>query len=131
MKINLEMIEKEMPSEISPVTRGRLVETGELAKQLLEQVQELSYELRPSMLDDLVLVPTVRWYVNRFAKRMNIKVEFEAVGMKKRLNGEVETVLYRVVLEGLTNVSRHADASNVRIELKSSKSKVYLAIADR
>ncbi len=83
MKINLEMIEKEMPSEISPVTRGRLAETGKLAKQLLEQVQELSYELRPSMLDDLVLVPTVRWYVNRFAKRMNIKVEFEAVGMKK------------------------------------------------
>jgi signal transduction histidine kinase len=130
MSINLVVLEKELPSELAPMTRERLAETSSLAERTLEQIRELALDLRPAMLDDLGLVPTVRWYVNRYAKRLNIAVEFEAIDLEERLTAEVETVLYRVVQEGLTNVVRHAQANRVRIRLKREESTVTAFIED-
>ena len=107
-----------------------MAETSSLADRTLEQVRELSLDLRPSMLDDLGLVPTLRWYVNRYAKRLNIEVEFEVIGLEERLSAEVETVLYRAVQEALTNAARHAQASRVRIQLERKESTVAAFIED-
>jgi signal transduction histidine kinase len=130
MSINLAAIEKELPSELAPTTRERLAETSALADQTLEQVRELSLDLRPSMLDDLGLVPTLRWYVNRYAQRLKLEVEFEAVDLEERLTAEMETVLYRVVQEALTNVARHAQANRVHIHLEHKGFKVHAFIED-
>jgi signal transduction histidine kinase len=130
MSINLAAIEKELPSELAPMIRERLAETSLLADQTLEQVRELSLNLRPSMLDDLGLVPTLHWYVNRYAKRLDIEVEFEPIGLEERLTTEVETVLYRVVQEALTNAARHAQASTVYIHLERKEATVTTCIED-
>ena len=130
MSINLAAIEKELPPELSPMIRERLAETSSLADQTLEQVRELSLDLRPSMLDDLGLLPTLRWYVNRYAKRLDIEVEFEAIDFEERLAAEVETALYRVVQEALTNAARHAQANRVRIRLEREESTVAGFIED-
>ena len=130
ISINLAAIEKELPLEIAPTTRERLAETSSLADQTLEQVRELALDLRPSMLDDLGLVPTLRWYVNRYAQRLNIEVGFEAMDLEERLTAEVETTLYRVVQEALTNVARHAQANKVHIHLERQESTVAAFIED-
>jgi PAS domain S-box-containing protein len=130
MSINLAAIEKELSPERSPTISERLAETSSLADRTLEQVRELSLDLRPSMLDDLGLVPTLRWYVNRYAKRLDIEVEFEVMGLEERLSAEMETVLYRAVQEALTNVARHAQASRVRIQLERKESTVAAFIED-
>jgi signal transduction histidine kinase/AmiR/NasT family two-component response regulator len=130
MSINLAAIEKELLPELSPMIRERLAETSSLADQTLEQVRELSLDLRPSMLDDLGLLPTLRWYVNRYAKRLDIEVEFEAIDFEERLAAEVETALYRVVQEALTNAARHAQANRVRIRLEREESTVAGLIED-
>jgi two-component system sensor histidine kinase UhpB len=130
MRINLAAIEEELPPECTPMIRERLAEASWLADHTLQQMRELAHELRPSMLDDLGLVPVLHWYVDRFSKRLDVEVEFEAIGLDDRLPAEVETVLYRVVQEALTNVARHAHARTVWIRLERMDSRVVASIED-
>jgi PAS domain S-box-containing protein len=130
MGINLAAIEEGLPSECSSVVRERLAEASWLAEHMLGQMRELSHELRPTVLDDLGLVPALRWYVDRYTQRLNTKVEFEAIGFRQRLVADVETALYRVVQEALTNVARHAQAGSVRIRLEHRESTVVALIED-
>ncbi|HSJ56342.1 MAG TPA: PAS domain S-box protein, partial [Anaerolineae bacterium] len=92
MRINLAALERALPLTLEPQVQQRVTETAALVDQTLEQVRELSADLRPLMLDDLGLVPTLHWYVNRYGARAGIDVRFEAVELGKRLAPEVETV---------------------------------------
>jgi PAS domain S-box-containing protein len=130
IRFDLAEIEHELHLDISTETRERLAEATSLAEQILEKTRELALDLRPSMLDDLGLLPTLRWYVNRYIKRLNIDIEFEAIDYDERPTAEMETVLYRVVQEALTNVARHAQATRVRIHLRRTESKVIVTIED-
>lgn len=108
MSINLAIIDKETSPELDPGIRERLKETRLLTDQASDQIRELSLSLRPSMLDDLGLTSTLRWYVSRYSKRLNIDVAFEILGLEERLSPEVETVVYRVVQEALTDLPNEA-----------------------
>jgi len=130
MSINLSVIKREMPPQLTPMIGERLEETALLADQTLEQVRELALNLRPSMLDDLGLLPTLRWYVGRYAKRVRLKVKLEAVDIEERLPREMETVLYRMVQEALTNIAKHAQANRVHIRLKRKGFTVSVLIED-
>lgn len=130
MKFNLDAIKKRLPSKTTAVVKERLAETASLADRMLEQMREISLELRPSMLDDLGLRSTLRWYVSQYTKTHGIQVELEAADFAERLPPEVETALYRVVQEALTNVAKHAQASRVRIRLGCGESTVTAVIED-
>ncbi len=130
ISINLAAIEKEVPTESFPRARERLAEASLLADQTLEQIRELSLSLRPAMLDDLGLPPTLEWYVKQYAQRVNIKTELEINGLVQRLAPEAETALYRIVQEALTNVAKHAKASMVRLQIYGQASDVVLVIED-
>ena len=130
ISINLAAIKKELPSTCIADVSERLAEAILLADQTLEQIRELSLNLRPPMLDDLGLVPTLRWYVKRYAKRVDLKTNFETVGLEQRLPPAVETALYRVVQEALTNVARHAAASEVRLRLERKQATIIACIED-
>jgi PAS domain S-box-containing protein len=123
-------IEKELPSDVAPTVRERLAEASSLAAQADERVSELALDLRPYMLDDLGLVSALRWYVNRYARRVDIEVEMEAIDLDERLTPEVETALYRVVQEALTNVSKHAQANKVKIRLERTEAAVAAIVED-
>ena len=76
----------------------------------IEQVRHLSLDLRPAMLDDLGLVATLRWYLDRQAQRVGYQARFAADADEIRLSSEVATAAFRVAQEALTNVARHAYA---------------------
>ncbi|HLH63013.1 MAG TPA: sensor histidine kinase [Ktedonobacteraceae bacterium] len=125
--ISLAVLEESIgPSE----ARERIAETRALAHQTLRAIRSLSIDLRPSALDDLGLLPALRWYIKEYQKKCAIEVEFQASGLKERLPAEMETALYRIVQESLTNTARHANAHKVTISLKEEGEAIHATIID-
>ena len=88
----------------------RIEESIHIVDQATQQVRNLSLDLRPSMLDDLGLVATLRWYADRQAQRAGFAVHFAVESSGARLPAELTIACFRVVQEALTNVVRHARA---------------------
>ena len=130
MRISLVKIWEELPPQVTATLKRRLTEASSLAEQTLEQVRELSLDLRPTMLDDFGLVSALRWYLDRYAKRLDIEVAFEAIDLEDRLPAEMETALYRVAQEALTNVARHAQANKVHLRVERKEASVAALIED-
>ena len=114
----------------TPEGRERIAETRTLAHQTLRAIRNLSIDLRPSALDDLGLLPALRWYVKEYQQKSSIQVDFQATGFKDRLPPEMETAMYRIVQESLTNVAKHAQAHHVTINLREAADAVYATITD-
>ena len=130
MKINLESIESSLPQKTSSETRNKLQELNAQADAILDQVHELILDLRPQMLDDLGLSPTLRWLADRFAKRTGIVTRFNVSDWKEEIDPEIATTIYRVIQEALTNVAKHADAKNVEITVKRKEASIEAVIID-
>lgn len=107
-----------------------LAESLAAVSSLMQQVRDLSLDLRPSMLDDLGLAPTLRWYVGRIAKLAVIATHLDLPPEFPRLKPEIETLCFRVAQEAITNVMRHADASTLRLELGIQGDDVVLSVRD-
>ena len=100
-------------------------------QKLAEKIRNTTSRLRPDLLDHLGLVPTLEWYINNFKDHVkNIKIDFQAIGFKRRLPPELEIVIYRVLQEGLNNITKHSKADRVDIRLTSSHPKVFFMIQD-
>ena len=113
-------------------TKASLMEAKSVANNLLVLVRELSLNLRPSMLDDLGLFPTLAWHFGRFTSQTNIRVAFKHAGVNgKRFPLEVETAIYRIVQEALTNVARHAGVSEATVRLRSDEKTLGVQIEDK
>jgi signal transduction histidine kinase len=84
----------------------------------LQQVRRLALALRPSMLDDLGLVPALRWICEQTASRSDLIIQFDSGNLQSRLAPEIETACFRIVQEALTNIVRHAKAWRVTIDLQ-------------
>ncbi len=125
--ISLTLLEKSVETREA---RERIADTRALAHSTLRAIRNLSIDLRPSALDDLGLLPALRWYVKEYQKKCSIDVEFHATGFKERLPAEMETALYRIVQECLTNTAKHAKANRVTITLKEEIDRVYARITD-
>lgn len=111
---------------------GGLEEALGLARQALAETRELARLLRPPILDDLGLVPALRWLARTFGRHAGITVDFAAEGLgPERLPAEVETLLFRVVQEALTNVAKHAAADRAEVRLARRGGWIALAVADR
>jgi PAS domain S-box-containing protein len=110
--------------------RGRLKESLQAVERVLEQVRDLSLNLRPSMLDDLGLEPALRWYIKRQAALAGLQAEFQAEAPEGRLDSVVETACFRVAQEALTNVVRHARARVVAVELRHQDGQLHLFVRD-
>ena len=125
--ISLAILEESITTQEA---RDRIADTRKLAHQTLRAIRNLSIDLRPSALDDLGLLPALRWYVKEYQQKCSIVVEFAAHGFKERLPAEVETALYRIVQESLTNTARHANAHKVLVTMKEDADAVYVTIKD-
>jgi two-component system sensor histidine kinase UhpB len=90
----------------------------------------MSQLLRPSMLDDFGLVPTLQWLVEKFTARTRIVVDLRTPSPETRLPPPIEVLLYRVTQEALTNVVKHARASRVDVSFEVRDGKAQLVIAD-
>jgi len=102
----------------------------ELVVGTLQDVRRLAVQLRPKALDDFGLVAAVEHFVQTFSEATAIGVDLEAQLGDKRLPGEVETTLYRIVQEALTNIVKHAEASRVSILLVRGSGSATVVIED-
>ncbi len=125
--ISLAVVEESVATKEA---HNRIAETRILAHQTLRAIRSLSIDLRPSALDDLGLLPALRWYVKEYQQKTNTEVDFQASGIKERLPAEMETVLYRIIQEALTNVAKHAQAHKVRVVLKGEHDAITATITD-
>ena len=110
--------------------KERLLDTQSLLKQVFDQLRKLNIDLRSPLLRDLGLVPALRSYIDSYKKREKINIDFKVINLKKRLNKEIEIVVFRVIQEAFTNISKHACASNIYLSLENKKSKVCVLIKD-
>jgi PAS domain S-box-containing protein len=127
--LNLQMVWETCESSEA---RALIDEGVAMVDGALGQVRDLSFELRPSLLDDLGLVTALRWYADRFEQRTGIHA-ITAINLSEngtRLGHELETACFRIVQEALTNIVRHAGAKNISITLRSCNDQLQLSIKD-
>jgi signal transduction histidine kinase/CheY-like chemotaxis protein len=109
---------------------GRLEDSLGLLEHVLQQVRAMSLDLRPSLLDDLGLTPALRWLVKRQSERAGFAAHFRADGVDARFSTELETTCFRVAQEALNNITRHARATMVTVELAHQDGALHLHVAD-
>lgn len=99
-------------------------------RDVLQEVRRFSRNLRPSILDDLGLLPALEWITGELKTEYGVEVSFEVVGSKQRLSREAELLLFRIVQEALMNIAKHAQASKAEVKVKFDKDKIKVAISD-
>jgi PAS domain S-box-containing protein len=110
--------------------KSRLKECLAAVEQVQAQVQDISLNLRPSILDDLGLEPALRWITERQAALVGWKIHFQAAHLAERLDPVIETACFRITQEALTNVVRHARAKTVEVSLSVERQQLQLHIRD-
>ncbi len=118
------------PLELDSKVRLVVKESIDLVKRALSEIRNFSYLLHPPVLDEYGLCAALRWYVQGFSQRSGIKVDLDAPLDLPRLPSQVETALFRVVQECLTNVHRHSGSTWARISLRQKSGALSLEIAD-
>ncbi|MFZ0890583.1 MAG: ATP-binding protein [Candidatus Binataceae bacterium] len=108
----------------------RLQEARALAVRTLDGIHRMTFDLRPSVLDDLGLFPAIEWYAQRDLERRGIAVRCECDDSGGRLPAEIETALFRAVQEAITNIVKHAHAETVLIQYVLGEKAVTIEIED-
>jgi signal transduction histidine kinase len=111
--------------------RTQVEHIRQVVARTLQEVRRLAADLRPSALDDLGLIPALEGYIYNYASKTGIHVDFEAHGVEDiRLLYDVEIVLYRVIQESLTNIARHASATEATVTIRREQDRIDLSIRD-
>jgi PAS domain S-box-containing protein len=105
-----------------------LTECETLCERSLREIRSSSYSLYPPALHELGVIPTLRWYIEGFAKRSGIQVQLSITGDVKRLPLDMETYIFRVVQEGLTNVARHTGSRTATVRVKGGTTEIVFEI---
>src|SRR6185437_8326540 len=124
-KINLEVLSTELKNDF-----GYLTEAQQLIDRAISDIRTLSHLLHPPLLDEAGFGSAARWFVEGFGKRSGIVTRLRMPSNLDRLPPEIETALFRILQEALTNVHRHSGSRNVEIRLTLYQSVVTLAIED-
>jgi len=129
LAINLESIADTLPARYRD-TRQKLDILKEQAIQTLGGIRNLALELRPSALDDLGLSVAIDWYAKDYLAKRGLDVKIKVIGPKTKLPPYTETMVFRIIQEALTNVVKHAEASQVRVQLEFSDAMAIVRVED-
>jgi signal transduction histidine kinase len=119
----------EAAREIAP--SAPLADALTVTAELLSGVRELTLQLRPRMLDDLGLKPALEWQAKLFQKQTGIAIELDLALPERRLSSELETTVFRMVQEALTNVARHSGATAAVVTVTADDRALQVEVADR
>ncbi len=111
-------------------SRDLLTEARALTVRILEELHRLIFDLRPSVLDDLGLLSAIRWYAERHLEPRGIAVRCEFSGIDARLPPELETALFRVAQEAITNIAKHSRAETVLIQCFERGDQIVIEVED-
>jgi len=127
LKLTLEVSTRLPATEVG----DSLKQARGLVNELMARVRKMSLDLRPGMLDDLGLLPTLLWQIENYTAQTHVKVNFKHSGLEKqRFAPEVETAAYRVVQEALTNVARHANAQEATVTVWTHQDTLSIEVVD-
>ncbi|TLN19714.1 PAS domain S-box protein, partial [bacterium] len=128
LMMGLRLVERDSHDPSAVVARSQ--ELKQMADGILENLHRLAIALRPASLDHLGLVPALRQHAEMVSDQHGLAMQFEVVGEIERLSEEVETAVYRIVQEALTNVVRHAHATRVDILLERRHESLAVIVED-
>jgi two-component system NarL family sensor kinase len=101
-----------------------------IAGQVSNELRTISYLLHPPLLDEMGLESALRWFVEGFAQRSGIQIDLDLARGFGRLSPDLETAVFRVVQECLTNIHRHSESATAKIRLSQESGRVLLEIED-
>jgi two-component system sensor histidine kinase UhpB len=128
--INLNIIRAEVAAYASKSLLSRLDDSVELVEQTTQRIRDVLTNMRPPVLDDYGLVAALKWYSRRFHQRTNIIMTVEGYELSPRLPSRQENVLFRIAQEALTNVAKHARASQVIVSIEERSGSISMIITD-
>jgi PAS domain S-box-containing protein len=130
LNMNLVPIQSEA-DKLSPVSVRAVNESLELVEQLSKELRTISHLLHPPMLDEAGLDFALQWYVEGFAERSNIEVDFELAPDIGRLARDAEIAIFRLVQESLTNIHRHAGSPTASVRIFREGEQVIVRVSDQ
>jgi PAS domain S-box-containing protein len=130
LDINLNILPSLLSVKSKTGISNRLEDMHKLLGDTVKKIRDVMAALRPSVLDDYGLMAALRWYSEQFSNRTGITTVVQGKELKPRMPSIVETTLFRIAQESLTNVSKHAQASKVIVKLTKKDNLVQLSIAD-
>jgi signal transduction histidine kinase len=125
----LNIVRSLIPEEAEEV-HNRIEDSLSLVDQTTEKIRDVMANLRPPVLDDYGLVAALRWYAEQFTKRTDIAVTVEGNEPDPRLPQRIESALFRIAQEALTNVAKHAEASHAAVCVEVEDDIMRLVVTD-
>jgi signal transduction histidine kinase len=126
MNIAVVAAEKNLSSQ---ATRA-VAQNATLIAEITSEIRTISHLLHPPLLDEVGLASGVRWYLEGFAERSKMKIELDLDENFGRLPSELETALFRLVQESLTNVHRHSESATAKVSVIRSADSIVLEVSD-
>jgi signal transduction histidine kinase len=129
LKMHLEMLETSLPPQETKI-RSRLAELTQIAERSLQDVRQLSRLLRPQMLDELGLAPTLRWLARTIHEGTGLAIDLAIEGLDARVDPDLETIVFRLAQEALTNAAKHAQAESAHVRVRRAGGRLFLSVRD-
>jgi two-component system sensor histidine kinase UhpB len=130
LDFNLTFVQSQLPEDSAGPGRERLTEALKLVEETSETIRNVMADLRPPVLDEYGLVEALNWYAGRFSRWSGLRVIVKGQPFEPRLAELVESALFRIAQEALTNVGKHAQASEIVVTVAQDANKVRMTIAD-
>ena len=130
INLNLNLIKSCLPEGIDDKVNDRLNDTKQVVDNIMDQIHEISLELRPLMLDDLGLSEALKHFIEQFEKRTDIATQFNSSGLNHNLKSRIRINIYRVIQEALNNIAKHSQADKVEIHLSKNAQHLEVLIED-
>ncbi len=127
--MSMESVEEMLPAGKSKL-KEKISGSRSLVARALEDMRRLTFDLRPSVLDDLGLSSAIREYAQNHLEAKGITVKYEGNGLPVRLPAAVETALFRIIQEAIHNIAKHAGATQVRMQLSLSDGNITATVED-
>jgi PAS domain S-box-containing protein len=129
-KMNLSYLGRDT-SSMDERGRNAVMESRDLIDGSLKEVRTLSHLLHPPMLDEVGLVPAIRWFASGFAERSTIQVDLDLPTDLARMRTELETAVFRTVQESLTNVHRHSGSATATVRVETEGDQLHVFVIDQ
>lgn len=131
LKINLLMEKLTDEERTSSKFKSEIKQIYQTSRNLLDQVRELSLDLRPALLEDFGLIPALLHLFERTRERLSLEIDFKHSGiLEKRFPPQIEISVYRIIQEALTNIARHAGVNEAKVRLWTDADQINLQIED-
>jgi two-component system, NarL family, sensor histidine kinase DegS len=125
-----QMLARDKNLEKLPPLKERAESIKDTIISISQDLRRLSVDLRPTVLDDLGLIPALFWLVDRFKQESGINAQMEIIGEECELTKKITVLIFRIVQEALTNAKKHSEAKNVRVTLQFMDTKIRAVIQD-